>query len=171
VRLVRESDPAFKSLDPIKEWIPEKCPEYRPPQKPSSKISKAIAPKDLLGWWTTVNLKGGCPEYWRFDKGGTGLIGVYSIACCEFEFEWRLSLSKEISLKLVSPEPEPPLDFFFSGTGSVAIEDRTDARGRHSRVLSIKPLKRRTVELLMHTEDLWKQWKEAWRSPKPSRSW
>jgi hypothetical protein len=60
VRLVRESEPAFKSLDSAKEWNPEQSPNYHPPVEPSSKPLKSVTAKDLLGFWTTF--AGGLPE-------------------------------------------------------------------------------------------------------------
>jgi hypothetical protein len=159
VRLVRESEPAFKSLDPAKEWKPEQSPNYRAPVEPSSKPLKSVTAKDLLGYWTTF--AGGLPECWRFDKGGSGLIGAFSIACCEFQFEWRLTPQNRIHLKLVSAAPDPPLDYFFTGDASLIIEDRIDKYSRHSRVLVIKRSKGRTVELMKQDKDPWKAWKES----------
>lgn len=160
VRLVRESEPAFKSLDPAKQWKAEKSPNFHPPVEPSSKPLKPVTAKHLLGFWTTF--AGRLPEFWRFDKGGTGLIGAFSIACCEFKFKWRLAPGSQIHLKLVSPAPYPPLDYFFTGDASLMVEDRIDKYSRHSRVLVVKRLPRgRTVELVKRDEDPWKSWKES----------
>jgi hypothetical protein len=162
VRLVRESEPASKSLDPAKEWKPEQSPNYRAPVEPSSKRLGSVTAKHLLGIWTTF--AGGLPESWRFDKGGTGMIGAFSIACCEFQFTWRLTPPDRIHLKLFSAAPDPPLDFFFTGDASLIIEDRIDKYSRQSRVLVIKRPKGRTVELMKQDNDPWKAWKESCKS-------
>ena len=159
VRLVRESEPTFKSLDPTKEWKPEQSPNYRSPVEPSNRPLKSATAKHLLGMWTTF--AGGLPEFWRFDKGGAGLLGAFSIACCEFKFKWRLTPPNRVCLKLVSPAPNPPLDYFFTGDASLVIEDRTDNYSRKSRVIVLKRRKGRTVELIKQNTDVWKEWKKS----------
>ena len=159
VRLVRESEPAFKSLDPAKEWKPQQSPNYHPPVQPSSKPLKSVTARDLLGMWTTF--AGGLPEFWRFEKGGTGLLGAFSIACCEFKFKWRLDPPNQIHLKLVSQAPDPPLDYFFTGAASLTIESRIANYSRESRVLVLKRPKGRTVELMKQHKDPWKEWKKS----------
>jgi hypothetical protein len=162
VRLVRESEPEFKSLDPAKEWKPEQSPNYHPPVEPSSKPLNSVTAKHLLGMWTTF--AGGLPEFWRFDKGGTGLLGAFSIACCEFKFKWRLTQANQMNLKLVGSAPYPPLDYFFTGNTSLTIEDRIDKYSRHSRVIVLKRPKGRTVELKKQDKDIWEEWKRSQKS-------
>jgi hypothetical protein len=97
---VSEDDPGFAPLLREKQWRPENCPSYRPPQTPKFERLTSNIASAIPGVWRSNSFGGHSDETFILFTDGNGALDFYNVTYCgRRTFRWRLDDSEHLTLE------------------------------------------------------------------------